>query len=362
MTSNIVVFLSDWFINNPYKRFLVQQLQTHDIQVELKRWSVFFLPKVLEKGIPKALHFHTLHSFLLARNAITQPLKFLIFFSQLLILKLLGVRLVWTVHEWTNKLKSGRQSIPPLYAKIIGRCLDAIICHCQSTQRDIEQAMSLEPNGRVVVIPHGHYIDAYDNQISQAEARRKLSIHEESTVFLMFGSIYRYKGVIEALDAFNSLSLQKNEAILLIAGSLKEEGLRKEIEHRILGRKNISFIEQRIAEEEVQIYMNASDCVITPYQTFTTSGVAILIMSFARACIAPRVGFFEDILDKSGAILYDFNSPTGLQEALKAALEMKDQLSEMGVHNLALSQQWDWETIAKSTHNLYVNSSDAYKL
>ncbi|MEO0375514.1 MAG: glycosyltransferase family 4 protein, partial [Cyanobacteria bacterium P01_A01_bin.17] len=349
MASDTVIFLSNWFLNNPYKRFLVQQLQVQGIEIELKRCSVLFLPKVLKSGIPKALHFHMLHSFLLARTPVTQFLKFLFFIAQLLVLKLLGVRLIWTVHEWTDKLRDDRQNVPSPYAAVIGRCLNAIICHCVSTQREIEQVMRLPPNGKAQVIPHGHYIDAYDNQISSVQAREKLGIPPESTVFLLFGSIYRYKGVVEAIDAFKSLFSTDHEAILLIAGSLKEADLKEEIDRKMQGCQNIRFIDQRIPEEEVQVYMNASDCVVTPYQTFTTSGVAVLVMSFARACIAPRIGFFEDILDDTGAIFYDSDSPAGLRKAMKSAIDAKEQLLEMGKHNLAIAQQWDWKTIAEKT-------------
>lgn len=353
MNSETVVFLSNWFTNNPYKRFLIQKLQAQGIQIELKQCTVFFVPTVLQSGIPKALHFHVLHSFLLARNPVTQFLKFVFFITQLLTLKLLGIRLIWTVHEWADKIRSDRQNIPPLYAAVIGRCLDAVICHCLSTQRTIEQAMNLARDCKVQVIPHGHYIDAYPNHISQINARKKLDISSKSTVFLLFGSIYRYKGVIETIDAFKALQETDQEVILLISGNLKEADLQEEINKRIMGCKNIRFIDQRIPEEEVQVHMNASDCVLTPYRTFTTSGVAVLVMSFARACIAPNVGFFEDILDEDGSILYDFDSPTGLQEAMEIALDAKSKLFEMGQHNLEIAQKWDWETIAGKTFSLY---------
>ena len=67
---------------------------------------------------------------------------------------------------------------------------------------------------------------------------------------------------------------------------------------------NILLVAARIADPEIQIYMNACDCVIMPYKTFTTSGVAVLAMSFGRVCIAPNVGFFADILDSENAYLY----------------------------------------------------------
>ncbi|MEO0375304.1 MAG: glycosyltransferase, partial [Cyanobacteria bacterium P01_A01_bin.17] len=61
----------------------------------------------------------------------------------------------------------------------------------------------------------------------------------------------------------------------------------------------------------------------------------------------------EDILDDTGAIFYDSDSPAGLRKAMKSAIDAKEQLLEMGKHNLAIAQQWDWKTIAEKTFYLY---------
>jgi len=58
--------------------------------------------------------------------------------------------------------------------------------------------------------------------------------------------------------------------------------------------------------------MNACDVVVFPYQEILTSGAVILAMSFGRACVAPRLGCIQDVLDDKGAFIYEPSNKAGL--------------------------------------------------
>ena len=125
------------------------------------------------------------------------------------------------------------------------------------------------------------------------------------------------------------------------------------ITQRIAGCANIKFMPGFIPDDQIQVYMNASDAVILPYRDILTSGAAILAMSFGRACIAPRLGCINDILDEHGAFLYDPDATDGLVRALKSAVASGRDLSRMGAYNRYLAKQWDWERIAQRTLDVY---------
>jgi beta-1,4-mannosyltransferase len=78
-------------------------------------------------------------------------------------------------------------------------------------------------------------------------------------------------------------------------------------------------------------------------------------MSFSKACIAPYLGFFKDILNDSCSFLYDYNDVNGLFKAMQEAVEKKNKLSEMGENNLQLATQYNWELIANQTLEVYKN-------
>lgn len=345
-----VVFLSDW-LNNPYKELLIKNLATQGVTTQEFFWRTFFLPQVTSAGIPDVLHFHTIHPFLLGKSVVSRWLKLLFFISQILLLKLMGTKLVWTVHEWNDKLGNNDSGISMAHTKILGKFLNGIIAHCETTKQEMIDVFHWQNSeNKAFVVPHGNYIDCYPNETDKVTARNKLGISLDVPVFLLFGDIYRYKGVLKTISAFKQLSSQ---AILLIAGLPKQENLQEEILTEIQGESNIIFIPQRIPDDEIQIYLNSCDCVLVPYNVFTTSGIAILAMSFGRACIAPNIGFFSDVLDTSGAFLYDSKQADGLLTAMNQAIAAQQDLPRMGNHNLDLANKWNWQFVAAETVNVY---------
>ena len=344
-----VVFLSDWVVN-PYKELLIKHLSLKGAIVNEYLWSTFFLFKVLRNGKVDILHLHTLHPFLLGKNIVTKILKLIIFVSQIAILRLLGTKTVWTVHEWSDKLSGGANNLSPSIAAVAVSFFSAVIVHCKTTKQELSKLLRLKSH-RVLVIPHGNYISYYENQITDSEARKILNLNSDGLIFVLFGNIYRYKGVLEAIEAFKILNSDRTS--LIIAGKVSESGLEAEIKKTIGTNKDITFIPKRIADDEVQIYLNAADCILLPYTVYTTSGIAILGMSFGKVCLAPEIGFFRDVIDRQGGFLYQLPHQKGLVTAMNRALDNWEQLDAMGAYNLNRMKKWNWDYVAKLTINAY---------
>jgi len=99
--------------------------------------------------------------------------------------------------------------------------------------------------------------------------------------------------------------------------------------------------------------MNAADVVVLPYRHILSSGAALLAMSFGKPCIAPGIGCLADVLDASGAFLYDPKREAGLFESMQRAVEAGDLLGRMGAHNRERVLQWTWARAAEATKALY---------
>jgi len=339
--------------NNILTDLFVKHLQDRGIQVNLEEsnFHFIFIPKIFGKEKPDIIHLHTLHYFFLGKNFIHRWIKFLIFTSQILILKSMGIKVVWTVHEWTDRFSGGKQDILPKWSILLGKIFDAIITHCDTTQNQIIKAFQLEDKQKVFVVYLGNYIGAYKNKINRGTARETLEIPSEATVWLLFGNVHRTKGFVTAIDAFKQL--QEKDIFLIVAGYPAEPGIEDLIRDKIKNNPNILFFPKRVPNDEIQLYMNASDCMISPYQVFTTSGATLLAMSFGKACIAPNQGFFRDILDEAGSFLYDAAAEDGLFSAIKQATEKREHLSAMGQHNFQLAKQWSWDYVADETIKIY---------
>jgi beta-1,4-mannosyltransferase len=351
MASVKTVFISNWF-DNPYKDLLISGLNHQDVEVSEYFRSTFFIQNIFKDGRSNIVHLQTLHYFFASRNPVFYWLKFLFFIIQILLLRVIGVQTVWTVHEWTDKISGGKHNLSPLQAKFLGKTLGAVITHCESTRQEMFSALHLKNLDKIFVVPHGHYIDYYENVLSATEAKQLLNVDPASTTFLYFGGIHPSKGVLDAIEAFKAVNSPRSN--FLIAGKAGDK-IQKAISAAIAGVKNINFVDpdNYVLDQDVQLYMNAADVVVLPYKVFTTSGVALLAMSFKKACIAPKSGFFQDILDQSDNFLYVPNTQLALQHAMQAAIAAHSSLVERGLHNFQTAQRYDWDSVAEQTVFIY---------
>jgi glycosyltransferase involved in cell wall biosynthesis len=111
----------------------------------------------------------------------------------------------------------------------------------------------------------------------------------------------------------------------------------------------VLYVPGYVPDDQVQLYMNASDVAVFPYRRSLTSGALILAMSFGRACIAPRLPATTDVIDDGGGLSFDVTSPGGLAGVLRAAIGRRSELLAMGRLNRARAECWDWNTIARAT-------------
>lgn len=350
MSSLKVIFLP-WWSTNPYHQLLAKHLGTLGVEVEnFSHSSISFLNFQVMRYAPNIIHFHSLHPFFCYSHKLTLPLKFLIFFCQILFAKLLGIRFVWTIHELKNheKVQTGAEQI---FSICFAHCVNAIFTHGEVAKQEVMQKLHLRNGNKIYVIPHGNYINYYENQQNRAEARKSFGIPESDTLFLFLGLIRPYKGVLELIAAFKQLS--ERELHLAIVGKPSTEELYRQIRQKVAGYENIKFIPRFVADNEVQIYMNAADVVVLPYRDILTSGSVILAMSFGCACVAPCIGFLGEVLDRSGAFLYSPSDKDGLLSAMKCAVQHRTQLQRMGQYNRQVVEKWNWEQVATITLKVY---------
>jgi len=345
-----VSFAPQFFKINPYQQQLIDGLESLGVQVRGIDSEITFLPGAVRQWHPEIVHLHWLHRFYHERDAVRSLLKSIKFIIGLLVLKLMGKKIVWTVHN----LESHEASYP-LSDRVCNYCVaqlaDAIITHSKAAREKVEEKFNVKSLDKVFVVPHGNYITCYKNQISRQEARKILGIPESSVVFLFLGLVRPYKGVSELLQAVKELN--SDEVYLIIAGKSRDNELVYKIHRGIGDSENIKFVPKFIPDDEIQVYMNACDAVPLPYRDFLTSGAVLLAISFGRACIAPRKGFIGEVLDNEGSFLYAPEAEDGLFQALKSALSQKDNLARMGEHNYHLAEQLSWDQTARMTLDIY---------
>lgn len=342
-----VAFVPVW-AENPYHAELEKALRSLGIKV-LRPQSLKSLCRAYRTGVEKVdlLHVHALPQFGWSLIALR---GYVAFYQRLVWLRIKGVRLVWTMHNLDNH-ESQHRGIESLVARYFAPQMESIIVHGKSAKQIVESRWNQRTGIPVHVIPHGHYIGSYKNQISAEAARAHFGFSASNLVFLFLGKIRPYKGVVGMVNAFR-LHTEPN-ARLIIAGMPMNQEICSEVAHSIEGDSRIRFLPGHVADDDIQLYMNACDVVVLPYRRILTSGAAVLAMSFGKPCIAPRAGCVTDMLEEKGAIFFDPTVSGDLERALRNAIDFRHRLREMGLYNLRRAAVWDWESIGRSTAAIY---------
>jgi len=299
---------------------------------------------------PDVLHVHWTDPFLLSNNQVKSIIKSIRFLAELLILKILGVKVVWTIH---NLLAHERkhQELELFFHKLFAKLCNRIMVHCMFARKVVIQTYNLPDyfKTKISVIPHGNYINCYENIESRGQARSKLGLGDREFVFLYFGVIRPYKGITQLVDAFRKL--QSPQVRLLIVGKPLDDAIGGELLYCCQSDSRIRAFLKFVPDKNVQVYMNAADVVVLPFQDILTSGSALLAMSFGKPIITPHIGCLSELLDSKGSFLYNPSEEEELLKAMQQALDAS--LDKMGLHNYVKAKHFTWNEIAQKLYKLY---------
>jgi beta-1,4-mannosyltransferase len=324
---------------NPYCDLLYRTLAAHGVTVagsaELSpRWLVRHVREV------KILHLHWPEFYYRSGERPTAR-SVTAFIATLLLARLLRYRVVWTVH---NALPHERHAADRALRWLLVRSARLVV--------HAEAARAALPRSRrpAAVVPHGHYIGCYPDELSAADARRKLGLAATARVFVCFGQLRAYKGVSALLEAF--VRLPGPHLRLVIAGAPATEAdaeiVRTATQRDARVQTHLGFV----PDADVQRFLKAADFVVLPYRNVLTSGGALLALSFARPLVVPRSGCLVELEQEGCAIAYDPDAEDGLRAALAAAADVTD-LEAWRQQAAAAASRRAWGSIAEAYVRIY---------
>jgi len=281
------------------------------------------------------------------------------FMTALLASKARGKKSVLTIHDIvphnTSKLKRLLNDFSIKFANVLG---SDFIVH-SGKNKDLLTSMFGINGGRIHVIPHGVTPLDSSETISKEDARSHLGISSDKKVILNFGAIRDYKGVDVLLKSFKQVSNAVPNSLLLIAGRPCKKGKDKGwadyekiiSENGLEGsvKASLGFI----PESEIKNYFSASDLVVLPYTRFESqSGVGALALSYRKPLLVSDVGGLMDLVRNESAVVRAGDADD-LSRKIVKIISDDDLLKSLSDDSEALSKQFDWSVIAKSTVELY---------
>ena len=350
---------------NPYIILFKKALESQGLKVDTARnLNIYWLLLI---GKPcDCIHLHWIKycffptkkndkSKLLKKLIALRPIKVLAdliclldFIAALIFAKMLGKYIVFTVHDLHDfEIKSYRSKLQLEIARnIVFRLSDKIHVHNYYTRELVENRYKRKAG--IKVIPHGNYIGYYKNTVTKSEARQLLGVTDENFVYLFLGLIRPYKGIEELVKSFKKL--EDKEIRLFIAGRVfGNYEYKYKIEKLCEDDKRIIFVPEFIADDDIQVYLNACDIYVLPYKDITTSGAALLSISFGRPLIAPDIKTFIEVVTQEIGIIYNASKSSGIDSALRRAKKML--WSEEKIFEYA--HQFDWDKLKIHLNGLY---------
>src|SRR3982751_3368911 len=156
------------YYNNPYQSLLYKEV-TKDTEITIeylrsKKYSDYLLLIVMPLMIIqkkaqgfKIFHLHWVAFCSASENKVTQIFSFIYTLFMILFIKLLGYKLIWTMHNITPHERITIDDL--LITKILCTLCDRKIVHSQQTIEELQKiGYSIT---KTTIIPHGSYISYY---------------------------------------------------------------------------------------------------------------------------------------------------------------------------------------------------------
>lgn len=298
---------------NPYVSLLASGIREAAPDIRLDLLTRLTLPWCLrERRQYDIIHIHWAELQYKSNSTLARWQRFGSFMAALMFANRCGMKLVYTVHNLSQH--EGRHDRLNRWANhaLFARA-DAVHLHNQSVTEAIRPLLG--EKCKLFVIPHGSYVGYYPDQVAREEARERLGIRQDAFVYLSLGGLRPYKGIEDLIAAFSALDGE--DLRLVIAGHAHEPAYARQVQAQTAGDPRIAAFLEHVPDEKVQIYMRAADVCVFPYRRVTTSGAAILALSFGLPIIAPAIGPFPALVEAAAGLTYDSEDPDGLRAALE---------------------------------------------
>jgi len=336
---------------NPYQKLFCDSLEASGCSVARIQKSRFFPTNEILDNQLEIVQFDWLSNFYTGKNRLSTFVKRNSFFNRLK--QLHHIKKVWTIHNLFSHDSKNSRFEKKVMEGIVNRC-DGLIFHTSLAKDIFSESIQIR-NIPHAVVPHGHYIDAYENTISRQEARKALCIPNSSKVVLFFGRMRKYKGLEELVHSF-ARTCDLETDFLVLAGlpfpDYPVEELRKLAAN--LKIKNFIFEPRLIDESEFQIFFNSCDIVSLPFKNILNSGSLILAMSFGCPIVAPKIGSIPEVVYKEAYWGYEPDDKNGLDIAITLALSNASLQSEKRNQNIsACKNKLSWKKIGAQLKDFY---------
>jgi beta-1,4-mannosyltransferase len=222
------------------------------------------------------------------------------------VIKLRGGVIIWTAHDPVPHHMQGNSFsgssvfalLWKVYATLLTRMLDGVILLSNTHKPILIKDRPYLARRPFAITPHPHFKGVYPDTLSRGDARQRLDLPEDATVLLLLGTIRPYKNAEALIEAFRDMPGDKLR--LVIAGKPDSDAYADTLRALSRNDSRMRFDFTFVADDALQIYLNAADAVVIPFKNATNSGSVALALSFAKPVAVPDMPVFREVQDIVG--------------------------------------------------------------
>lgn len=294
-----IVYVSPPYIANKHGNNYLQLLYEPftegklDVNISIVGISTLEYPKLFFrklKGEKSILHIHWYHF-----NSVKRLISLLWRTLWMVLYRLIGGKIVWTVHNKYPHFTSYRL-INAFFRFCMARIANKLHVHCRTAIEIMSKIFRINQS-KFFVYEHPPYKARFmDRNLARKELAKyypTLALDEKTIAFLMFGLIAEYKGIEEVVTIFEELNA--NVKLLVVGGKKSSrDKYAKKIEEMSTRSKNVFVHSKSFPEEHIPLLFNSIDVIILNYKEILTSGVYYLAKSYNKKIITISKGCLQE--------------------------------------------------------------------
>lgn len=206
-------------------------------------------------------------------------------------------------------------------------------------QSDIILAFTRQPDGlypdkrlrrRMRSLTHPGFRNVYPDPPTRLDAQTRLRLPPRGNyVYLCFATHHSERELLTLLDAFAEVQkrCRQHSVSLLLVGTSHDTY--KTLQHRAAGNPAVLVLPHEPTQQDVALYIGATDAVVLPYLAHHSAGmleIAMLALSFERRIVVPDLPRFRGMLPPRATAVYDPTNRASLVQALQAVQQSEFRL------------------------------------
>ena len=276
-------------------------------------------------------------------------------------------RLIKQLNFWKNKgskiIVTRHNILPHTLNKLYTEAYKIVYSHCDTVIhysnasinnfRTMYDLKKIHPIHEMIF--HPMYSEIKNNS-DKVSARKYLGIDVDKKVILIFGTVREEKERQFALNVFNDSDIE--DKLLLVPRWYEPVSKHTPVKW-IFSKikiffdrpdKKLKLSQKFVHEDEIQMYMNASDIVFLPRFEVLNSGVLLLAYSFNKIVVGPSSGSVGELLALSHNPSFEVGNVSDATLKIKEGLKLSDKK----VNNYAfVEKNMNWDIIIDKHLQLY---------